>query len=91
MFEKDKNSPGNGETSPISQEDIKKARVEVCEFSECKKKLKLTSYPCYCGLYFCPLHIAAEMHGCQYNFKEQQRKKLQEELKKVIAEKVRKI
>ena len=91
MLDKDLNSPGNSETSPVSQEDIKKARVKVCQFSDCKKKLKLTSYRCYCGLYFCPLHIPAEMHNCQYNYKNQQKQKLKEELKEVVAEKVRKI
>ena len=87
----DKESPGNGETSPVNQEDIKKAKIDVCEFSDCKKKLTLTSYHCYCGLYFCPLHIPAEIHGCQYNYKNQQKQKLKEDLKKVEAQKIRKI
>ena len=93
MFEKDINSlgPGNNETSPVSQEDIKKARIKICEFSKCRKKLDLTSYPCYCGLYFCPLHIPAEKHNCQYDYRNQQKQKLKDELKKVEAEKVRKI
>ena len=84
-------SPGNGETTPVSEEDIKKVKIEVCEFSKCRKKLTLPSYPCYCGLYFCPLHIPAEKHNCQYNYRNQQKQKLKEELQKVEAEKVRKI
>ena len=91
MVDKKINSPGNSETTPISQDNIKKAGVNLCEFSGCKKKLKLSSYPCHCGLFFCPLHIPAEKHDCQYNYQNQQRQMLKEELKKVEAEKVRKI
>ena len=91
MVEKKKNSPGNSETTPISQDNIKKAGVNLCEFSGCKKKLKLSSYPCHCGLFFCPLHIPAEMHNCQFDYKDEQQKKLMKVLNKVDGEKVRKI
>ena len=81
----------SGGTNPITQEDIKKSRAQVCEFEGCRRKIGLTGYPCYCDKYFCPLHIPAEVHHCQFDYKEAAKEKLTEEMQKVEAEKIKKL
>ena len=88
---KNKNSPGNSETTPVTQDDIENTRVTHCQFDGCNRRLGLTSYPCYCDKYFCAIHMPAENHNCSFNYKEATKKKLSEELEKVEAEKIRKI
>ena len=86
-----KNGPGSDPTTPISPEDTKKTRPEFCELDGCRRKIGLTAYPCYCDKYFCALHLPAEEHVCSFNYHDAAKQKLSEEMKKVEAEKVKKI
>ena len=47
----------------------KKHKKRRCSMSGCKKKLKLTAFPCKCGHKFCHVHQHAERHGCTFDFK----------------------
>ena len=49
----------------------KKKRIKRCNFcdkdSSCRVKLKLTDYPCRCGLIFCSKH--RHKHNCSFDYK----------------------
>ena len=55
---------------------------DSCSFEGCKRKLKLTAFPCKCGRKFCDKHRVAEDHRCSFNFKKEQ----QELLKKYMGD-----
>ena len=40
----------------------------------CKKKLKLSSYPCKCNQFYCKKHIPENEHLCTFDYKNQQKK-----------------
>ena len=47
----------------------KYSKKNRCAFPDCRKKLKLSDYPCKCELIFCTLHRLPEKHQCTWNFK----------------------
>lgn len=56
-----------------------------CQFEECKKKLKLTDFKCKCNLVFCMDHKFSESHKCNYDYKSDGLKNLEQKLVKVIG------
>jgi len=44
--------------------------IEYCSQPNCKRKLKITAFPCRCAKKFCDKHRVAEDHKCTFNFKE---------------------
>jgi len=42
----------------------------TCAFENCNKKLKLTDYPCKCGIIYCKFHRDPLIHNCSYDYKE---------------------
>ena len=54
--------------------------VELCSHLNCKRKLKITSFPCRCGKKFCDKHRVAEDHKCTFDFKEDYKKNLKKYL-----------
>tara|TARA_B100001094_G_scaffold325759_2_gene380646 strand:- start:126 stop:347 length:222 start_codon:yes stop_codon:yes gene_type:complete len=42
----------------------------ICAFQECNRKLKITDYPCKCGIIYCKLHRDPLIHNCSYDYKE---------------------
>ena len=42
----------------------------ICAFQECNKKIKLTDYPCKCGIIYCKFHRDPLIHNCSYDYKE---------------------
>ena len=42
----------------------------ICAFENCNKKLKLTDYPCKCGIIYCKFHRDPLIHNCSYDYKE---------------------
>ena len=48
-----------------------------CAFEGCKKKIKLTDYPCKCEKTFCALHKCHVIHQCTYDFKKENKDKLE--------------
>ncbi len=53
-----------------------------CAFEGCKKKIKLTDYPCKCALTFCALHKCHVVHKCTFDYKKENKERL-EKLTKV--------
>jgi hypothetical protein len=50
--------------------------IEYCSHLNCKRKLKITAFPCRCGKKFCDKHRVAEDHKCTFDFKEDFKKVL---------------
>ena len=57
----------------------------------CNKKLKLINYSCKCEHIFCIKCRLPENHKCTFNFKLNEKERLNKTLIKVVAEKVIKI
>ena len=64
-------------------EKKKKIRCGVCN-----KKLGLLGFECKCGKMFCSTHLIAETHECTFNYTQEQCKRLQKSLIKVVHSKV---
>ena len=61
-----------------------------CGYKECNHKIPLSlQYACKCGLIYCRYHN--HFHSCTFDYKEEQRKKLEKEHPKVINDKINKI
>uniref|UniRef100_A0A6C0FFB8 AN1-type domain-containing protein n=1 Tax=viral metagenome TaxID=1070528 RepID=A0A6C0FFB8_9ZZZZ len=61
---------------PLKQTEIKesnktekKSKSERCQHPQCKKKLKMMSFTCKCGLKFCVAHQNPHSHNCSYDYK----------------------
>jgi hypothetical protein len=55
------------EKAKINDEKTKKSKSERCKL--CKKKLKMMSFTCKCGLNFCVAHQNPHSHNCSYDYK----------------------
>ena len=53
------------------KEETKK---NICTFKDCNKKIKITDFPCKCEKYFCKFHKQPEIHKCEYDYKENDKK-----------------
>merc|ERR1711874_602086 len=87
--EEDTEKLGAGEESATPAKRKKKRKR--CALDSCKTKLGLTAYSCRCGRMFCPLHMPAEEHQCDFDYQAEAREQIEEENPKVVAEKVRKL
>lgn len=60
--------------------------------SECNKRLNITNiYNCRCGKIFCAQHRYSEVHHCNYDYKTEGRRLLEQQNPLVKAEKLNKI
>lgn len=75
----------NNDTTKLSPK-VKKKNKKKC--FTCKKKLGLLNFECKCKNMFCSMHLNPESHNCNYNFKEEQKKRLEKQLIKVVNDKV---
>ena len=48
-----------------------------CAFEGCKKKIKLTDYPCKCEKTFCALHKCHVIHKCTFDYKKENKDMLE--------------
>lgn len=61
-----------------------------CAFKDCKKNIPLSfQFSCKCGLMYCRTHTFD--HGCEFDYKQEQRKKLEKEHPKLVVDKINKI
>ena len=70
-------------TSGVS---VKKNRCPCCN-----KKLGLVSFTCRCGGNFCAEHRYDTAHNCNYDFQEEQKRKLSTDLVKVVGDKLNRL
>jgi predicted nucleic acid binding AN1-type Zn finger protein len=56
----------------------KKSKSERCHHLQCKKKLKMMSFTCKCGLNFCVAHQNPHSHNCPYDYKSEKCKIIKE-------------
>lgn len=62
-----------------------------CQYIDCSRKLKLTSFQCRCEKIFCENHRIPESHNCNFDYKTLGKKQLQNANIQVIHEKIIKI
>ena len=75
------------EKQPVNQVDkLKKKKKIKC--AHCNKKLGLLGFKCKCNLMYCVGHLHPESHNCTFDYKQEQCKKLEKSLLKVINSKV---
>ena len=70
------------------KEFISESPQSIC--SLCKKKLSF-SFKCKCGKIFCPLHRYSDRHSCTFDYVEEHKKILREQMPMVNGEKVIKL
>jgi hypothetical protein len=58
--------------------------------AKCSKKL-LIEYKCKCEMIFCITHLYSEMHSCTYDYKQDEKKRIEQSLPCVITPKMEKI
>jgi predicted nucleic acid binding AN1-type Zn finger protein len=73
--------------SPNNKDLLKKKNRCV----HCHKKLGLILFSCKCGGNFCAEHRLSDSHNCDYDFKEENKRKLSRDLVKVVGEKLEKL
>jgi len=54
----------------------------------CNKKIGLLGFECKCKNMFCSMHFNPETHDCDYDFKNEQKERLEKQLVKVVNDKV---
>ena len=67
---------------------LKKALDKKYKCFNCKKILDLLRNDCKCDHKFCIVCVLPEVHNCQFNYVEEQKRKLKKSLPKVINEKI---
>ena len=67
------------------EENIKKDDI-TCFI--CNKKLKLTSIECKCGNYYCKIHKNEIVHNCNFNYRLQEKDRLEKCLPIINARKI---
>ena len=64
----------------------KKKKKKRCAHECCKKKLKITDYPCKCKKIYCSLH--RHDHVCTFDFQKEAREKLMKQNPSVVPLKI---
>lgn len=72
----------------MDDSDNNSIKKNICNFTSCNKKLKLSDYPCKCEKLFCKYHRDPKQHNCEYDFKENHLKNEKIENMKCIKDKV---
>ena len=77
----------------IKTEVVKSKKKKSNRCFNCNIKIGLLKFNCKCSDVnnFCSSCVLPEVHGCLYNFKEEQRNNLKDRLVKVVNNKVIKI
>ena len=75
----------------ICEPIIEKKDIPLCQYGDCKKRIKITDYPCKCGNIYCKIHKSVENHECKYDYRETGLKDKKIEEMKCLSNKVQKI
>ena len=75
----------------ICEPIIEKKDIRLCQYGDCKKRIKITDYPCKCGNIYCKIHKLSENHDCKYDYRETGLKDKKTEEMKCLSNKVQKI
>lgn len=71
----------------VNESDKSKKQKKIkCAY--CKKKLGLLGFKCKCNLMYCLEHLQPESHNCTFDYRQEQCKKLEKSLLKVINSKI---
>eukprot|EP00178_Gracilaria_changii_P012272 TRINITY_DN34774_c0_g1_i1.p1 TRINITY_DN34774_c0_g1~~TRINITY_DN34774_c0_g1_i1.p1 ORF type:complete len:148 (+),score=10.50 TRINITY_DN34774_c0_g1_i1:116-559(+) len=77
--------------APLVKEEEKPVQKDTSRCFSCKKRVGLTGIKCKCEYVFCGKHRYAEAHECTFNYKQQGREILKDQLPVVAAQKIEKI
>jgi len=68
-------------------------KKNICNLVDCERKLSLveSTIKCRCQNTFCTKHRLPKAHNCTYDYKLDHKRQLEENLVKVIADKIQKI
>lgn len=64
------------------------SELKRCPVEGCNKKLKLTDFPCRCGITCCMTHRSSELHACTYDYKKEYKVSLEKVMQPVTAKKL---
>eukprot|EP01069_Polyplicarium_translucidae_P007292 Polyplicarium_translucidae@DN3085_c0_g1_i4.p1 len=76
-------APSSGAAPRVHQE--KKSRCW-----KCNKKVGLLGFECRCGYVYCGAHRHADLHDCDFDYREMQRQQLAKANQRVVAQKLEK-
>lgn len=65
-----------------------------CNFETCRRKLNLAESirgKCKCEKIFCSKHVYSNEHNCDFDYKEENKSKLEKDNPKIVAKKVSQI
>jgi predicted nucleic acid binding AN1-type Zn finger protein len=69
----------------------KKSNLNRCCFDGCTKKMGLIPFVCRCEKEYCMKHRIPEAHNCNFDYKKDGKRKLEEQNQCVAFEKILKI
>ena len=72
-------------------EVTEKKDKSLCQYGDCKKRIKITDYPCKCRNMYCKIHKLSENHDCKYDYREIGLKDKKIEQMKCVSNKIQKI
>jgi hypothetical protein len=61
---------------------------KICQYSECKCKLKISDFSCKCNKFYCSKHRHFSDHSCEFDYKLNSHKQLEKQLVKVNGDKI---
>lgn len=74
------------ESPTYKEQQRKKTRCHCCN-----KKVNLIGFSCRCGGNFCAEHRFSDSHNCTFDYQEENRRKLSEQLVKIEGKKLDKL
>jgi len=77
------------DTKDVLLSASKRKHHRRCGLEDCRKKLKVTAYPCRCGELYCDLHMGN--HHCPYDYHKDAREQITKDNPKIEASKINKI
>jgi hypothetical protein len=83
------NKKENIQETNCKEEIIK--NKNICNYNNCKRKIKITDIECKCKNIFCKFHKFPEDHNCDYNYNSEEIKKKCIESLKCTSNKIQKI
>ena len=42
----------------------------LCQYADCRKRIKITDFACKCEKLYCKMHKSPENHECTYDYRE---------------------
>ena len=63
----------------------------LCQYADCRKRIKITEFACKCEKLYCKMHKSPENHECTYDYREIGLKTKKIEEMKCVSNKMQKL